>query len=323
MSPSPPSRDIPAAAQAAAIHGVWAPALTPMGPDLAIDAERFVAHARWLLEHGCHGVVLFGTTGEATSFAVEERMALLERVVDAGLPGARLMVGTGCCALPDSVRLTRHAVAHGCPAVLVLPPFYFKGVTDEGLFRSYAEIIERVAAPELALYLYHFPRLSGVPITPALVAHLCEVYPRNVAGLKDSSGDWAGTRGFIERFPQLAILPGSETLLHDALRLGGAGCITATANINPTAIRRAYDACRVGAEAAPDLQATITVTRGLVEPHPLAPALKAVLAHYRGDPAWRPVRPPLVSFPETEAEALVAALEHEGYAFPDPAAIID
>lgn len=300
----------------ASLGGVWVPALTPLRADLSIDAERFIAHARWLLENGCHGIVLFGTTGEATSFATDERTALLDRAVDAGLPPQRLVVGTGCCALPDTVRLTRHALECGCLGVLTLPPFYFKGVSDEGLFRSYAEVIERVGDSRLQLYLYHFPRLSGVPITAGLIERLLGAYPQTVKGIKDSSGDWASTSGFIERFPQMAVLPGTETLLRDALQAGGTGCITATANANPAAIRRAYDASRADDPEAAAMQSDITRVREIIQAHPLVGALKALIGHYRRDPEWLRVRPPLLSFPETAVAELAGSLEACGYGFP-------
>ncbi|NIR30271.1 MAG: dihydrodipicolinate synthase family protein [Gammaproteobacteria bacterium] len=303
----------------ASLSGVWVPTLTPLRADLSIDAERFVAHARWLLENGCHGVVLFGTTGEATSFATDERSAMLDRAIDAGLPAERLVVGTGCCALPDTVRLTRHALERGCFAVLALPPFYYKGVSDEGLFRSYAEIIERIGDTRLQLYLYHFPRLSGVPITAGLIERLLRAYPDTVKGIKDSSGDWTSTSGFIERFPGLAVLPGAETLLRDALQAGGTGCITAMANANPAAIRKTYDACCSDDPEAPALQSSITQIREIIEVHSLVGALKALISHYRQDPDWRRVRPPLLSFPEAGIAELAASLEAGGYVFPGSA----
>ncbi|HLT02287.1 MAG TPA: dihydrodipicolinate synthase family protein, partial [Geminicoccaceae bacterium] len=207
------------------IAGVWCPVLTPVDQDLNPDAPRFVAHARWLLDEGCHGLVVFGTTGEANSFSVDERIALLEAAVEAGLPRERLVVGTGCCALTDTVRLTRHALSLGITGVLALPPFYYKNNSDEALFNSFDQVIQRVGDADFSLYLYHFPSLSGVPITPGLLERLGAAYPATLAGVKDSSGDWNNTRMLIERFPELAIFPGAETLLLPALEAGGAGCI--------------------------------------------------------------------------------------------------
>ena len=155
------------------VHGIWVPALTPLDRDLAPDGGRFARHLRRLLDGGCPGAVVFGTTGEATSFAVDERIALLEAALEAGIPADRLLIGTGCCALTDTVRLTRHAVEAGSAGVLVLPPFYYKGVSDEGLAASYAEVIERVGSSRLVIYLYPFPKLSGVPMK-----ELYELFPK-------------------------------------------------------------------------------------------------------------------------------------------------
>jgi 4-hydroxy-tetrahydrodipicolinate synthase len=216
----------------------------PVHEDFSIDVERFMVHARWLLEQGCHGLALFGTTSEANSFSVDERMALLEAALAAGIEPERLMVGTGCCALTDSERLTRHAVDNGCLKVLMLPPFYYKGVSDAGLYRSYATVIDRIGNDDLRVLFYHFPKLSGVPITAGLIELLLADYPGIIAGLKDSSGDWSNTADLIERFPEMSIFPGSERYLLQGLRHGGAGCITATANVNAAGARGVWDARR-------------------------------------------------------------------------------
>jgi 4-hydroxy-tetrahydrodipicolinate synthase len=189
------------------LSGVWCPALTPVDADLRPDAHRLIAHARWLLRSGCHGLVLFGTTGEANSFSVEERTLLLEAALEGGLPRERMLVGTGCCALSDTVKLTGHALSRGVAGVLMLPPFYYKDLSDEALFASFDQVIQKVETDRFKLYLYHFPRLSGVPITPGLIERLRRRYPDTVAGVKDSSGDWQNTRMLIERFPELAIFP--------------------------------------------------------------------------------------------------------------------
>ncbi len=296
-------------------YGIWAPALTPMTGDLAPDAERFVAHLRWLLESGCHGAAIFGTTGEATSFTVDERIALLEAALAAGIPGGRLMVGTGCCALGDSLRLTRHAVDSGCGSVLMLPPFYYKDVSDEGLFASYAEVIERVGSSRLGIYLYHFPRLSGVPITLGLTEKLSTAYPTVIKGLKDSSGDPESTANFIARFPDLAVFPGTEALLLAGLRQGGAGAITASANVNAAAIRRVYEAWRGGSGEAAALQERISAHRAALQASPLIPTLKRLVARERNDPAWLVMRPPLTPLDEAATARQDEALAEAGFAF--------
>lgn len=292
--------------------GVWCPVLTPLDADLLPDATRFVAHGRWLLEQGCHGLVVFGTTGEANSFSVEERIELLEAVVAGGLPCERLLVGTGCCALTDSVRLTRHALDLGVAGALMLPPFYYKGVSDEALFASFDLVIQRLGTDAFKLYLYHFPKLSGVPITPGLIELLLRDYPRTVAGVKDSSGDWENTRLLIERFPDLAIFPGAETFLLPALELGGAGCITASANVNPRAIREVFDLWREDIGSARLKQQRISQARGVLQSRPMIPAMKFLLADGRGDQAWRRLRPPLLALADAEGQDLLRELEEHG-----------
>ena len=299
----------PSSIDAMAAHGVWSPVLVPLRADLGIDTERFLTHARWLLGQGCHGLALFGTTSEANSFTVSERKALLERVVEDGISPERLIVGTGCCAFPDSVELTRHAIEAGCRRVLMLPPFYYKGMSDEGLFRSFAEVIERVGDPALRVFLYHFPGLSGVPITEGLAALLVGEFPTVIAGMKDSSGDWSNTRAMLDRFPDLAIFPGSETFLLDGLRAGGAGCITATSNVNAAGARAIFDAWNEGRSDADAKQAAATAVRRAIERHPGIPAQKFLVAHHRRDPAWRAVRPPMVALAEEAGRKLLQALE--------------
>lgn len=303
MKTSPP-RSI----KSLAAHGVWSPVLVPVRHDLSIDSERFLAHAHWLLAQGCHGLALFGTTSEANSFSVPERKALVERVVEGGIAPERLMVGTGCCALTDSVELTRHALDAGCRRVLMLPPFYYKGMSDEGLFRSFAEVIERVGEPALAVFLYHFPRLSGVPVTEGLIALLDDKFPEVVAGVKDSSGDWSNTRMMLDRFPHLAIFPGSEVFLLDGLRSGGAGCITATSNVNAAGARAIFDAWSDGSDTADSMQEAATAVRRAIDRHPGIPAQKYLIAHYGNDPAWRAVRPPMTALTDDAGRDLLDGL---------------
>src|SRR5712691_8117747 len=182
------------------LTGVLAPVLTPFRPDLSPDPARFTRHCRWLLSQGCAGLAVFGTTSEANSLSVEEREALLDELLGAGIDPAKLMPGTGCCALTDTVRLTRSAVRAGCTAVLVLPPFYYKGVSDEGIFRSFAAMIERVGDPRLRVYLYHIPQVAQVGFSVKLVERLLAAYPGTIAGMKDSSGDWTNTKAMLDSF---------------------------------------------------------------------------------------------------------------------------
>ncbi|PYM74429.1 MAG: dihydrodipicolinate synthase family protein, partial [Candidatus Rokuibacteriota bacterium] len=237
------------------------PVVTPFGADLTPDAERFARHCRWLLSQNV-GLAVFGTNSEANSLSVEEKIELLDGLVAAGLDPARMMPGTGCCALPDSVRLTAHAMKLGCGGVLMLPPFYYKGVSDDGLFRSFAEVIERVGDARLRVYLYHIPPVAQVPITLALVERLRKAYPTQIAGMKDSGGEWSNTKAFLDAFARSGfdVFAGSETFLLQNMRHGGAGCISATANVHPGPIARLFDSWR--AADADAQQARLDVIRG-------------------------------------------------------------
>lgn len=303
-------------AQGKRLGGVFAPVATPFGADLAPDARRLVAHCRWLLEHGCAGLAPFGTTSEANSLSVDEREALLDALLAGGIPADRLMPGTGCAALPDSVRLTAHAVRRGCAAVLMLPPFYYKNVSDDGLFRSFAEVVERVGDDRLRVFLYHIPPIAQVGFGQRLVERLLRAYPRAIAGMKDSSGDFANTRTMLDAFAKdgFQVFVGSERFLLENLRHGGVGCITATGNINAAAIERVHAGWQ-GPDAEA-LQEQANVVRGLVEKLPVIPAVKAVIAHHAGDPGWATVRPPLVALAEDRRDALLAELKARGFEMP-------
>ena len=305
-----------AAGQGRRVAGVLAPALTPFGADLAPDPRRFVRHCRWLLDHGCAALAPFGTTSEANSLSAGEREALLDALLAEGLPAERLMPGTGCCALPDTVRLTAHAVRRGCAGVLMLPPFYYKGVSDDGLFRAFAEVIERVGDDRLRVYLYHIPPVAQVGIGPALVERLLRAYPGAIAGMKDSSGDLANTRTMLERFGRdgFDVFVGSERFLLENLRGGGVGCITATANVNAPAIARLFEGWR---DADADrLQEELNGVRGLLEGLPVIAALKAIVAEETGDAGWATVRPPLVPLGDDRRRGLLSALRARGFGMP-------
>ena len=298
------------------IEGVLAPVVTPFKRDLSPDAERFVRHCRWLMKSGCAGLAVFGTNSEANSMSVEEKLELLDALVKGGVPAASLMPGTGHCALSDSVKMTREAVRLGCGGVLMLPPFYYKGVSDEGLFRNFSEVIERVGDERLRLYLYHIPPVSNVAISLELIDRLLSRYPGIVAGAKDSSGDWANTKAMLERFKDRGfdVFPGSEVFLLDGLREGGKGCITATGNVNPGAIDKVFRNWRSG--EADKLQAGITATRKIVQKVPMIPALKSITAHFGNDPAWRTVRPPLTELTPEQDRQVIGELKAAGFSMP-------
>ena len=243
-------------------------------------------------------------------------MALLEHLVESGIDPARMMPGTGACALTDSVRLTSHAVGLGCAGVLMLPPFYYKGVSDEGLYRNFAEIVERVGDSRLRLYLYHIPPVSQIPISLDLIERLLKAYPGAIAGVKDSSGDWSNTRAMLDRFaPQgFDVFAGSESFLLANMRHGGKGCISATANVNPAAIHALYGRWQDDDAAA--RQKSLDAIRSTFQKYPMIPALKAAIAHWGGDPEWARVRPPLVDLTPAQSAALVADLEDQQFAMP-------
>jgi len=298
------------------IEGVLAPVITPFRRDLSPDPDRFVKHCRWLMRSGCAGLAVFGTNSEANSMSVDEKLELLEALVKGGVPAASLMPGTGHCALTDSVKMTREAVRMGCGGVLMLPPFYYKGVSDEGLFRNFSEVIERTGDERLRLYLYHIPPVSNVAITLELIERLLKRYPGIVAGAKDSSGDWNNTKAMLDRFKDAGfdVFPGSEVFLLDGLRAGGKGCITATGNINPGPISEVYKNRQTGQADA--LQAGITATRKIVQKVPMIPALKAITAHFGNDPAWRTVRPPLTELTPEQDKQVITELKAAGFSMP-------
>jgi 4-hydroxy-tetrahydrodipicolinate synthase len=295
------------------LSGVLAPVVTPFQRDLSPDPKRLIAHCRWLLERNC-GLAAFGTNSEANSLSVEERLSLLDLLLDAGLDPKRMMPGTGCCALPDTVRLTSHAVAHGVGGVLMLPPFYYKGVSDEGLYRSFSQVIDRVGDDRLRVYLYHFPQMSAVPFSIDLVGRLRDAFPGIVVGMKDSSGDRAHLEAVMRAFPGFGMFAGNETLLLANMRAGGAGCISATANVNPQGIDRLFQRWRN--EDAEAIQASLNDVRLAVQQFPLVPALKKILSHYSADSEWNRLRPPLVELSEADGRKLISDLEKLSFEMP-------
>jgi 4-hydroxy-tetrahydrodipicolinate synthase len=301
-----------------ATKGIFAAVVTPVDNTGAISIERYCRHARWLLRQGCDGIGVFGTTSEAASFSVAERQATLDSFLAAGLPADRIILGIGCTARADTVALARHALASGIPELLMMPPYFYKGNSDEGLYRAFAEVIDAVADDRLQLYLYHFPQVSGVPVTRGVVERLVERYPDTVKGVKDSSGDWAHTKGLIESFPGLAIYSGNDGHLLDNLRIGGAGTISAAANLAVEQSAEVFKAFAKGDMAAAEAgMGIVTKVRKILADYPLIPAIKHVIADGQRDEIWRTVRPPLVELDEASGEALVAALEAAGYVY-DP-----
>lgn len=238
-----PETEIPWQSQR--ICGVLAPVATPFNADLSPDRDRFIKHCRWLLSQNC-GLAPFGTTSEANSMSKDERISLLDSLVAAGLDPSRMMPGTGCCSIVETVELTAHAVKHRCAGVLMLPPFYYKDASEEGLYRYFSEVVQGVADTRLRIYLYHIPPVAIVGITQRLVERLLKLYPNAIAGMKDSSGDWNNTKTFLDAFASdgFDVFVGSETFLLANMRNGGAGTISATANVNPAAINTLYQSVK-------------------------------------------------------------------------------
>jgi len=298
------------------LRGVIAAIATALDEEGEPDCARSVALARFLLGDGCDGLNVLGTTGEATSFSCEQRKCLMTAYRDAGSPLDCLMVGTGAASVADAVALTRHAAELGFAGALLLPPFYYKGVPEEGLFRFFSEVVQRVGDARLRVYLYHIPPVSAVPITHKLVERLMKAYPKQIAGMKDSADDWAHTKSMIDAFAKdgFDVFSGNEKPLIDNIKSGGAGCISATANINPGKIAETYK--KYATPEGEKLQGWINDVRGVMQGYVMIPALKYCVAHYGSDAAWTPVRPPLVETDEKAGKDMIAKLDKLGFTMP-------
>jgi 4-hydroxy-tetrahydrodipicolinate synthase len=293
--------------KAGLLHGVVAASLTPLDAQLNPDTDLLERHCRWLLGNGCDGINLMGTTGEATSLSIGQRLAVMESVAASGLPLERFMVGTGASALADTVTLTARAVALGFAGALVIPPFYFKNLGEDGAFAYYSLLIDRVGDRELALYLYHYPALSGVPFSLSLIGRLMAAYPNTLVGLKDSSGDLAYSHSVASAFPELDVFPSSEAVLLDARERGYAGCISATLNVTARLAGRAWAR---DAEA----QAGASELRAIIARYPLVAAIRHVVRDLFRDARWAQIMPPLEPLTKAQALELDAALHaHPAY----------
>jgi 4-hydroxy-tetrahydrodipicolinate synthase len=285
------------------LNGVIAAIATALDASGAPDWARSTALAQYLLANGCNGLNVLGTTGEATSFSVGQRMGVMSAYESAGLPMHRLMVGTGAAALADAVALTQHAAKLGFAGALVLPPFYYKGIRDEGLLAYVDAIVSATTTTPIPIYLYHFPAQSGVPWPVAVIKHLIHAFGDRIAGLKDSSGDMAYARTAAALDPAFKVFPSTEAVLLEARAGAFAGCISATANLNADLCARAW---RTGDAAALEFAVAI---RRLVEGKEIIPKVKALLAHVHKDPAWARVQPPLHACSDAEKAALGTAYE--------------
>ncbi len=296
-------------------RGVAVAALTPMTAGLEPDFDRFAAHCRRMLDQGADLLAVLGTTGEANSLGVDEKLRLLDALGESDIPGETLLPGTGTCSIADTVVLTRKALAVGSAGVVMLPPFYYKGVSDAGLHAAYEEVIQRVGDSRLRIYFYNFPFNSGVPISHDLIEGLLAAYPGTIAGIKDSSGDLDNMLAMCRRFPGFGVFAGSEQFLLPVLQAGGAGCISATANVTIGLCARVLAAARAGEDAAA-LQEQLSAWRLAIQSQPLIPALKAIMASSERETGWLPLRPPLTGLDAPSRSALDGALASAGFALP-------
>lgn len=270
--------------------GLFTASLTPMNEDLSVNYEGLVNHINWLLDNGSNGICLLGTTGEANSFSVDERLKVIDQVVDSGIDSNVLLIGTGTCALPDTIKLTKYAVAKGAGGVLMLPPFFYKGLSDQGILDYFKLVIEGVDDPNLKIYLYHFPKMTGVPFTLELIQKLVAAFPGVIVGIKDSSGDFEGMKAICEALPGFQLFAGTEKYLLDAMRVGATGCISATFNAS---IKQGVEVYTNWQNAAADeLQAKLSETRSKFEVISFISGLKYLYSVWTGDKAWLNMRPP-------------------------------
>ena len=302
------------------IRGVIAPLLTPFNDDSSVATDLYVAHANYLFDQGCAGIVPFGTTGEALSVGIDERIAAVQALVDGGIDPARMIPGSGLSNVADSARLSRACLEMGCAAVLILPPFYYKAVSEAGLYRYFEQLIEAIG-PDARTFLYHIPPIAVVGVPPALAARLHADFPKQIVGIKDSSGDWDNTRTLLD-IDGLIVYPGSELPLLDALELGAPGCITATANVNAAAIAEVIRAYERGDPAtARTLHDDVKRFRLLLQDYAPIPAQKRLLAFLTGDARWANVRPPLTAMPKEQGRELAAVLQREFSLAPGPESV--
>ena len=303
-------REAQAELKTASISGLVAPILTPFNDDMSVATSLYVAHARWLLDQGCAGIAPFGTTGEALSVGIDERISAIQALIDSGIDAGKMIPGTGLSNIADTARLSRACLDMGCAGVLTLPPFYYKSVTEGGLYNYFAQLITAIG-PDARIYLYHIPPIAIVGIPPTLAARLYADFPGQIIGIKDSSGDWDNTRTLLD-IDGLIVYPGSELPLLDALQLGAPGCITATANINASNIVRVLELRAKGDIAgAKALHETVKRFRLLMQKYEPIPAQKRLLAIATGDARWANVRPPLTAMPEQACHELVETLKRE------------
>ncbi len=278
---------------------------TPVTRNFRPDLGRLATRAKMLMSQGCDGVTLFGTTGEGAEFSVADRMATLDGLIAAGIEPGRIIVSVGALAIPDIMSLSAHALKSGTHGILLMPPCVYRGgITEDGTFRFYSTIIERVAKSDARLFLYHFPDICGVPITPQVVRRLDERYPGQIAGVKDSGGNIDFTQDLIRRFSHLSIFTGSEIHLPDVLAIGAHGTICGLANTMPRLIRAMMDL-----PTAFDRRSVVPYLLSgdiILSRRPFIPSIKAIVGEIMDDAEWRRVLPPMSELPTLERQRMVA-----------------
>ena len=292
--------------------GILSSVAVPFDDNLAPDKDNLFRHCRWLLENDV-GLSLFSSNSEAHSLSLSERKMLLEYIVDAGLPPSKMMLGTSCYNIPETIELTRHAVKLGAAAVLIEPPVTYWGLSVDGLFDYFSRIIDGVADNRLRIYLHHIPPLSHLPIILGLIERLLKAHPTTVVGVKDSSGLWSDHTAITNAFAQggFEVFSTSEAELLGTMRSGGVGCISATANVNCVAIVRLAN--NLQQDDAQVKQAALARVRNIFQKYPEIAAVKSVLARYSKNPAWATVRPPLVQLTDHQTEELFHNLNVCGF----------
>jgi len=288
--------------------GVYTANLTPLKENLSINYKLLIKHCKWLLNNGSTGIALLGTTGEANSFSIKERKKIVEKTIAGGIPANKLMVGTGCCSLPETVSLTKHAIKLGVGGVLVLPPFYYKQVAQQGIFNYFDALVQKVDDKRLRIYLYHIPKMSGLGFSIPLIKELHSKYPKMIAGIKDSNGDFSNMQAMVKAFPDFQVFAGTEKYLLDILKVGGAGCISATCNVTVPLAGEVFETWKAKKSAEKQNDYLIKV-RTSFEGFPFSGALKTYIAEISNNSKWLPVRPPNEVLSESDKKKLAERLD--------------
>lgn len=289
-------------------NGVYTANLTPVKANGKVDYPLLVQHCKWLLKNGSSGLALLGTTGEANSFSLGERKRILKETIAGGIPAKKIMVGTGCCSLPETVSLTKHAVSLGVGGILLLPPYYYKQVTQAGVFQYIDAFIQQVNDPKLRIYLYHFPKMSGIAFSIPLIQQLLKKYPKIIVGIKDSSGDFSNMKAMVQQIPNFQVFAGTEKYLLDIIKIGGAGCISATGNVTCPLAGEIYKLWQKK-KAAKKKNDYLVKVRTSFEGFPFSGALKTYMASITDNPRWQNVRLPNEPLSDKEFKKLTGRLD--------------